>query len=947
MRTESRRTNVKECKRRSMRTGGTKYRSPERLALAALAAWGLTALGPETSLTRTEAQTGGNWAAGYDYGFTRALPGTVNFDEFVRGVDVHEDGLVWSVRGLDGNGGNLESCSCAQISVSVGVGNFKSTNLCTIRGNNWGPYFAPTKIWPNDMVSTDPSDTLSGIPIPENAYYRAAAVGGWRATLEYDSFEGGDNDPIDSCAINAGGNAWLWIVSLDRKGAYDTATSTFLEDEDHLVTFVASNSVPSSMVEIKTIDEFAPPSIDGTLDVSFFSTGFVTGGEMSGEAYFSGSCTLPSGSPEIVYTSQGGKDAFIALHALSDGQLIGVNAGDADPVLVLGGSLDDGILSVDLNDRTQEIIVTGYTFSTNLDFDPDPTNTVYSNNQGGSDLFVASYRYGIKQGSQQLWHLEWVYTYGDAVAGNNYSGQGVMVDGAIQLNPGDADVYSGINTHCSGVNVTGYRTTPTDTGDLLVMRWAGNSPTPTPPSIHSLAWSHVVSGTESGHVRGLDLHLDALGRPTITGEFSDTVAFPVPPQASAVTITATGPNLATTTDGFVAKFDPFTGAALWAKAIGGSGNDTSTDLSICQWNSSRMVHGGNFRDTVNFGTGNQYIASSIDGYASVLEYSPIGEPVQHITMLVSTFGDPQEAGYKRHNLPVFPVADLFDDLDQDPATPFGAFSFSLLAYQAEGFGRVSPNQPSPGNPNRAFAAQIIPITCVETMDEARLIARKLREHDWDRLWVGGAVETFSIEAALRAASDYFDPASNFAFKYPSYADYRHVFAPLHDSTLLIDTALRDAITKKGLTVDPTFNQINGLAIDRGSSNPTVTRGQVKTDFAESQVQFTLTDGESNLSIAAFAENGTAIDPWRNPGTLGYASVVKRLFLRMSVCPSDYNRDGVSNASDTTDFQAAYLLNLPYADWNFDGQFTGSGGNIADGAKFNAGFGSQPGGCPNN
>jgi hypothetical protein len=113
--------------------------------------------------------------------------------------------------------------------------------------------------------------------------------------------------------------------------------------------------------------------------------------------------------------------------------------------------------------------------------------------------------------------------------------------------------------------------------------------------------------------------------------------------------------------------------------------------------------------------------------------------------------------------------------------------------------------------------------------------------------------------------------------------------------------------------------------------------------------------------------GAGLSPWivANPpnDTLPtYRRLLDRLFLRMSVCPSDYNRDGTSSSGnpgpDWTPFIDHYT-NAPgttpaqhlYADWNFDGIQSlippPTIFNNGDWAKFNAGFGSQPGGCPNN
>jgi hypothetical protein len=192
--------------------------------------------------------------------------------------------------------------------------------------------------------------------------------------------------------------------------------------------------------------------------------------------------------------------------------------------------------------------------------------------------------------------------------------------------------------------------------------------------------------------------------------------------------------------------------------------------------------------------------------------------------------------------------------------------------------------------------------------------------------------------------------------------YRHLLVVVDrwskdPSTLAsIRAARNDLIGKPDDAMPPIpgramIDQINAVAIRHSTalSHPPITRQDVKTHLTESQVQFAAVDDETNLGLAAESNdagplppNTGYVSPWQNPAL---PDLWHRLLLRMTVCPSDFNRDGQMNASDLVDFQAAYLLNVLYADWNFDGQFTGSGTNQADGKKFDAGL--DPTGCPNN
>jgi hypothetical protein len=197
--------------------------------------------------------------------------------------------------------------------------------------------------------------------------------------------------------------------------------------------------------------------------------------------------------------------------------------------------------------------------------------------------------------------------------------------------------------------------------------------------------------------------------------------------------------------------------------------------------------------------------------------------------------------------------------------------------------------------------------------------------------------------------------------------YRHLLVVVDrwskdPSTLAsIRAARNDLIGKPDDAMPPIpgramIDQINAVAIRHSTalSHPPITRQDVKTHLTESQVQFAAVDDETNLGLAAESNdagplppNTGYVSPWQNPDL---PNLWHRLLLRMTACPSDFNRDGQSISapgvpfSDLDAFDAAYGISNSYTDWDFNGSYPGSGTTFDDGKKFSSGFQA---GCPNN
>jgi hypothetical protein len=136
-------------------------------------------------------------------------------------------------------------------------------------------------------------------------------------------------------------------------------------------------------------------------------------------------------------------------------------------------------------------------------------------------------------------------------------------------------------------------------------------------------------------------------------------------------------------------------------------------------------------------------------------------------------------------------------------------------------------------------------------------------------------------------------------------------------------AARDA----ALDPDPltgTVNQINAIGLA-----PNVTRIGLETYVIGSTA-------DTVSGRVGFV--GMVADGWRQMPA-GFLSELSVFFRRQSVCPGDFNRDGIVDAQDESAFEQAFLLGQDYADWNRDGLLT-----LQDFLDFEASF-QVPCPCP--
>ncbi len=107
-----------------------------------------------------------------------------------------------------------------------------------------------------------------------------------------------------------------------------------------------------------------------------------------------------------------------------------------------------------------------------------------------------------------------------------------------------------------------------------------------------LWYTRIGNNTFNTEPRGVNI--DGSGNPYWAGSFAGTVNFPN--GAAGIGLSAAG-----SYDAYVARFDPATGACLWAKRVGGAGNDYLYACFVS--NSGNVYAGGSFTGAIIFQVG--------------------------------------------------------------------------------------------------------------------------------------------------------------------------------------------------------------------------------------------------------------------------------------------------------------------------------------------------------
>lgn len=890
---------------------------------------------------------------GYTHTVAHQQAGGMSTYEFTRGVDLWEDGLVWSVHGTGAVTNDLTDSLGAMFTVRSYTPQGTLTDSktlpvftrCTVFG---GPY-CPDRFWPNDLVCDDPSNLKLNGCAP--GFSLAVAVGGWRTTnaFEDNAFEGGETATlIPTCVEPNATHAWLYLAGVPRDPYTYTFGSNNLQGlSPSVVTFVAANS--ASSIEIITVDS-APRKVEACAAQDDLNENapapaqFAAAGVFEGSVEFLSDCTLPNDyiGPAYTKTAFGGTDGFVSLHNY-EGRLESKDSCN-EPVLQIGSSEDDGILGISIDHSTGHVVVCGYYGDDDLKFIGEAGCTPVSINlphSGGRDFFVASFTYFVDSNcgiclSPLPWTLNWIKSYSTSA---DEQAEGVWADVSGQ------------------VYVVGHQTSG-GSSSLLHTRV---DTTCTPSTTCSTPWGMKVLTPEEGSIKGLDICVDGLGRPVMTGEFEGTVGFPTASGYSAATLSTSGD-----TDGFVARLDIDDGTFQWAYDVGGSTDDTSTDVNVCQFNSARLAHAGDFTGTADFEPGtptSTLTANAVDGYTNVQDHTPENSSTgvdYHITIMMDHFVDPNAdntagAAQGDWDTQVDAIADTITDSSADWND--GRLSMRVVIYNAnQQFNYHNPAGASLTIQElRVGTVQWIPVVTIARLKEANWFAARLRAYTWTR--DGYKVyATDEQDRGLRLSADAFGYAATDSI-YPSFsshAGYRHVLIPFWEKVgiTLTSSSVRQDICEVGTSNNPWIDQINGLAMrylapPNGPITPLnpVTREDVRDEAADSQVQFTVVDNEKNLGMAAEVTTTSSLSPWQNSD---YAVKLKRLFQRMTVCPADYNRaSGVQgtwlSGADKLAWSSVYGSGTPYTDWDFNDQYPGTS-ELTDGdaAKFKASFDAT---CP--
>jgi hypothetical protein len=232
-----------------------------------------------------------------------------------------------------------------------------------------------------------------------------------------------------------------------------------------------------------------------------------------------------------------------------------------------------------------------------------------------------------------------------------------------------------------------------------------------------------------------------------------------------------------------------------------------------------------------------------------------------------------------------------------------------------------------------------------------------------------------MNRAMRHTADYFGFGAATPFPCIGPADYRHTLSPIWKEPQsspgscippppfpeYLSQVVRNQILHTGS--NPFIDQFNTIALIRQDTGQVPTRQEVKDTLADSFLTFTPvgtgTDAESNIAMVGDVAppSGNPVGPWLyvdtnfHPTLSKYEWTLQQMFKRMTVCPSDFNRNGTTqgpylNGVDAIAFKDAYGLLDLYADWNFDGIYPGiDPGFHGDAAKFARSIDPNTNGCP--
>lgn len=643
----------------------------------------------------------------------------------------------------------------------------------------------------------------------------------------------------------------------------------------------------------------------------------VVAGSFTNEIAYPGATTV---------SSLGGTDAFVAVvRARADGAS---PAGEHLFDVTIRGAGDERITAVAIDPADHGVLITGYFSGTDVDFNPveGAGGPVFPlSYSGGTDIFVA--RYAIT---------------GITPPGGSVAVPGLQLDWLFTTGRSGDDSGAGVGVDVFGyAYATGWVRHAGGTRDL----WLGKIEQPPdnmPNATTDSEWSYVYAG--DGDEAGLSLAVDGLDRVLVSGQFGQpgagSLCLDFDPGAGVDQhCTAGGLDL------FVTRLRP-DGAYDWTFAIGGpTFDEVGAAIDVDPVLTTRIAHAGWFGYPgapsgyqVDFdpGAGEWLLTctGSGDGFVSSLVPTiPEGVRFEVPLLIDNSASIEDEPDYVE-------MMDAFETLLADPLV---VPQNGTVAMNAVWFGISS--DPAEG------VAQLMPWTVMDDVT-APLFARRLSNHPRPP-----AFSTWMDEGLNRAvASLESSPIGEETYSTVlMIADGGNSSDPFFTD---IEGARDDALgIVGGNPPDPMLakvDQIAALAVRQppGPGEVQIDRDYVLNHVIGSVTVFDWPDPEGNLGIAAQTPNDPAGGPPYGFTDPLFANILERILMRATVCPSDYDRNGVVDPIEDLEKFAIDSFNgfqnpgnpaFFYADWNFNQVYDGHISGGRDEKKFNTGF-QVPGSC---
>jgi len=390
----------------------------------------------------------------------------------------------------------------------------------------------------------------------------------------------------------------------------------------------------------------------------FWDEGYTVALDPDGNTYVAGYTLSPDWSPELGYIpNHGGRDAFVAK--------ISAGGSGFEWVRLLGGSGVDCARNIAVDQQTGDVIVTGYTNSTDWDLggaDPDLSSLGY---HGGYDVFVTRLS---ADGTQQ-----WTRYFGGSL---DDRGRDVAID------PNDGTIVVGGDTRSSDWMASGYQ--GGRDAFLLKLQPDGTS-----------LWSRYFGGGRDDDI--LAIAIDAEGNIVgCGGTWSSDLLTANQDEMAA-------PNAFDPTfnggahDGYVAKFDG-DGVLQWASFIGSSGGDVARSVAVDS--QGHIYLGGDIHGSSGLDFLNSYMGGYDQSDAVLLRIAPNGDlewgryvatPISGETvtgLAVDSSGNAilsgQVVGGDATFLDQFPNEDAYDSTYGDPSMSGGDHEGYLAVVSPDG-----------------------------------------------------------------------------------------------------------------------------------------------------------------------------------------------------------------------------------------------------------------------